>query len=141
MNKQFEILPHTADVRLKVFGKTKEKLFQNALLGMAAILKESPIKNKKLFKIKIGVKSPDINSLLIDFLSEVLYRSQVNKAIYRNVEFSKFSDTEIEAEIFGFKVDAFDEDIKAVTYHELEIKKTPPTGGDDGFEAIIIFDV
>jgi SHS2 domain-containing protein len=138
MNKKYQILPHTADVRLKVFGKTKEELFKNAVSGMAQILKKTPPKADQPLAEKISVKSPDINSLLVDFLSEVLYQSQVNHAVYRDVKFSKFAETELVAEISGFKVDEFDEEIKAVTYHELEIKKSPAGGI---FETIIVFDV
>jgi SHS2 domain-containing protein len=138
MIKKFEILPHTADVRLKVFGRTKEELFKNAMLGMAQILAKSPKSKLKIKNLKLKIKSPDINSLLVDFLSEVLYRSQINKAIFLAAKFSKFSDSELEAEISGFKIDEFDNDIKAVTYHELEIKKSP-TGGF--FETIIVFDI
>lgn len=138
MIKKFEILPHTADVRLKVFGRTKEELFKNAMLGMAQILAKSPKSKLKIKNLKLKIKSPDINSLLVDFLSEVLYRSQINKAIFLAAKFSKFSDSKLEAEISGFKIDEFDNDIKAVTYHELEIKKSP-TGGF--FETIIVFDI
>lgn len=137
MTPKFKILPHTADVRLKVIGKTKEELFKNALAGMAKILKKTA-KEKKPIKTKINIQSPDINSLLVDFLSEVLYQSQINHVIYGGAKFSKFSDNELEAEIFGFKIDEFDEDIKAVTYHELNIKKSP---ANDFFETIVIFDI
>jgi SHS2 domain-containing protein len=138
MVKKIEILPHTADVRLKVFGKTKEELFKNAMLGMAKILAKSPKSKLKIKNLKLKIKSPDINSLLVDFLSEILYQSQINHAVFKEVNFSNFKETELEAEISGFKIDEFDNDIKAVTYHELEIKKSP-TGGF--FETIIVFDI
>jgi hypothetical protein len=32
--KKFEILEHKADLKIRVFGKTKEELFENAMLGM-----------------------------------------------------------------------------------------------------------
>lgn len=136
---KFEILPHTADVRLKVFGKTKEELFKNAALGMTQILATSPKSEPKIksLKFKIKVKSPDINSLLVDFLSEVLYQSQINRAFFPTVKFLKFGDGELGAEIRGFKIERFNEDIKAVTYHELDIKKSPI----GGFETIVIFDI
>ncbi len=138
MSKLFEILPHTADVRIKVFGKTKKELFKNALSGMAEIQKKESEKSKgQTLRVKIKIQSPDINALLVDFLSEILYQSQINRAIFKDAEFLKFSDNEIEGEISGFKVDAFDKDIKAATYHELDIKKFP--GGI--FETIIVFDV
>ena len=148
MVKKFEILPHTADVRLKVFGKTKEELFKNAMLGMAKILAKSPKSKLKIKNFppkadqplveKLKIKSPDINSLLVDFLSEVLYQSQINHAVFKEVNFSNFKETELEAEISGFKIGEFDNDIKAVTYHELEIKKSPAKGF---FETIIVFDI
>jgi len=49
--------------------------------------------------------------------------TQVNKEIYNKVKFTKFTDTELEAELSGQKVERFGEDIKAVTYHGLEIKQ------------------
>jgi SHS2 domain-containing protein len=134
---KFEILPHTADIRLKVFGKTEEELFKNAMLGMAEIVSKSDFDTRSPTSNLIKIQSLDINSLLVDFLSEVLYQSQINHAVFREVKFLKFKDTKLEAEISGFKIDSFDEDIKAVTYHELEIKKSP-TGG---FETTIVFDI
>ncbi len=34
MLKDFEIIPHTADLKIRVYGKTREDLFTNALIGM-----------------------------------------------------------------------------------------------------------
>ena len=33
--KNYEILEHKADLKIRAFGKTKEELFLNMLLGMA----------------------------------------------------------------------------------------------------------
>jgi SHS2 domain-containing protein len=134
----YEILPHTADVRLKVRGETLEELFKQAVLGMNQILSagwQSKVKNQKS-KAKIKVKSVDITSLLIDFLNEILAKSQANKSIY-SVLSLKIRDSSLESEIYGFPVSYFTEDIKAVTYHEAEIKKNE----QGNFETIIIFDI
>ncbi|MBI4691973.1 MAG: archease [Candidatus Terrybacteria bacterium] len=134
----FEILPHTADVRLRVKGKTLEALFKQAVLGMAQILKP----NANIAKInanntkQIKVESLNKEILLIDFLSEVLTLSQINKNIY-NVSSLKFQDSSLEAELVGAKVDGFDEDIKAVTYHEAKITESK----EGNFEVIITFDI
>jgi SHS2 domain-containing protein len=136
VNKSYEILDHPSDVRVKVFGDTKEELFLNAMKGMNEILK-SKIKNQKS-KItrRVAVNSYDSNALLVDFLSEVLYLSQVNKEIYADVIFNKFSEKELEGELIGNKIESFDEDIKAVTYHDLKIEKK-----DGLFEAKVLFDI
>ena len=138
--EKYKILPHPADIKIQAFGKTKEELFLNAIRGMKEVLK---VKSKKLkVKREINVKSIDLNALLVDFLSEVLYLSQVNKEIYNDVKFKKLGpstssgQTILEAELFGNKVESFGEDIKGVTYHGLGIKKK-----DDLFEVTILFDI
>lgn len=134
--EKFKILEHTADLKIKVFGKTKKELFKNALFAMAkALCSES--KSQKIINRKIKNKSFNSEMLLVDFLSEVLYLSQVKKEVYFDVRFKKFSDTEIEGELFGKKVERFSEDIKGVTYHNLSIKQRK----DKIFEAIIVFDL
>lgn len=64
--------------------------------------------------LRLELASLDISSLLIDFLSTILTLSYENKAIF-----------------------CFDKDIKAVTYHEAEVKKN-----DQGkYETTIVFDI
>lgn len=137
--KSYKLLSHTADVRLKVEGDTLEELFTAALEGMAEIVKKGICRKRQApsLKQRILVSSPNITALLIDFLSEVLTLSHENKAVFCRAEFSKLATNELEAEISGLKVGEFDEDIKAVTYHEAEIKKNP----QGNFETIIIFDI
>lgn len=135
MDKGYKILEHPADVRVQAFGNSKEELFLNAMEGMNAVLQ--PQRKTQNAKRKIKVKSPDINALLVDFLSEVLYLSQVNKEIHNNIKFTKFSDTELTGELIGQKIESFGEDIKAVTYHGLEIKKNKK----DLYEVTILFDI
>jgi SHS2 domain-containing protein len=134
--KKFEILEHKADLKIRAFGKTKEELFLNTLLGMNAGLRpEIQTQETKIRKIKI--KSPDLAALLVDFLSEALYLIQTNKEIYDNVEFIKFTDREIAAELSGQEVERFGKDIKAVTYHGLGVYQKE----DNIWEATILFDI
>ena len=135
--KKFELLEHRADLKIKVKGSSKEELFLNALLGMEEGLRPETKETKEEIKREIRIKSIDLPALLIDFLSEVLYLIQVNKEIYNNIEFKKFTDTEIEAELFGQKAERFGEDIKAVTYHQLDVCQTK--GGT--WEARVLFDI
>lgn len=133
--KKYKILSHPADVKVQAFGRVKEELFLNAMLGMMEVLKAD--KKDERIKRKIKVKSIDLNALLVDFLNEVLYLSQVNKEVYSNIKFSKFSNEELEAELTGNKVESFGEDIKAVTYHGLDIKKNK----NGLYQATVLFDI
>ncbi|PIY73918.1 MAG: archease [Candidatus Portnoybacteria bacterium CG_4_10_14_0_8_um_filter_40_50] len=134
---KYEILEHKADLKIRAFGKTKEELFLNMMIGMNENMKPEIKKPIEKTKREIKIESPDLDSLLVDFLSEVLYLIQVNKEIYNNMEFKKFTDTEIEAELFGQKAERFGEDIKAVTYHQLDVCQTK--GGT--WEARVLFDI
>ncbi len=134
---KYEILEHKADLKIRAFGKTKEELFLNMLSGMSENMKPELQKPGEKTKRKIKLSSFDFQALLVDFLSEILYLSQVNKEVFFEVKFKKFSENEIDGEIFGQKTERFGEDIKAVTYHNLEIKKTK----NKTWEATVLFDI
>jgi len=131
---KYGILSHTADLKIKVFGKDKKELFANAMIGM---FKEAGyMATKEIAKKEVEVESTDLESLLIDFLNEVLYVGSVNKEIYQKIIYREFSDIKIRAELLGKKIKRFNLEIKSATYHNLEIKKTK-----NYWQAIILFDV
>jgi len=133
----YKILEHTADLRMKITGKTPKDLFAEALRGMMSFLKKSPGVSSRRVKRPVNVSAFEITALLVDFLSEALSLSQINKEIYDKVVFKKFSDNSLKAELVGLPVKDFDQEIKAVTYHEAEIKKT----GKGEWSANLIFDI
>ena len=136
----FRFIPHTADVRLQVAGNSVEDLFRSALLGMAFLQKRDfCIGQKGIFSRQddLKLKAVDLTVLLIDFLSEVLTLSQINKTVYCDVKFKHLTETTLTAIISGSQLDYFDEDIKAVTYHEAEIKHN----AKKELETIIVFDI
>jgi SHS2 domain-containing protein len=143
---RYEILSHTGDVKIRAFGRTKEELFSNATRGMFQILnpKFSPYggspegrEARNPEKRSIKIQSSDINSLLVDFLNEVNYLRVMNGEIYDKIKFTKFSDTVLEGELTDRKVQEFGEDIKAVTFHELDIHQNP----EGLWETVVVFDV
>ena len=137
MKKIFEILEHQTDLKIKVFGKNLKEVFRNSMIAMVESMRpEIDFSFKKTFQRKIKIKSFDLDSLLVDFLSEVLYLIQVNKEVYKKIEFLKFEKYEIEAVLYGKKVKRFGLGIKAVTYHNLEIKKIK-----NNWYATILFDI
>lgn len=145
----FEIIEHTADLRLRVTGQSPQELFANALKGMAEIIKPglgdgadtaslgaSPSASFRASR-QFSVSSVDQAALLVDFLNEALYLGNVHKEIYTSVEFSAFGDTRCEGKLKAVAVQGFDRDIKAATYHDLAITRRP-----DGYlEATIVLDI
>ncbi|MDD3735413.1 MAG: archease [Candidatus Pacebacteria bacterium] len=135
-DKKFEILHHTSDLKIRVFGKTKKDLFLNAMKGMQIALR-AEVLNLKSEVREVKIKSNDLNLLLVDFLSEINYLNEINKEVYQNIKFTKFSDTNLEAEIFGKKVKRFGLIIKGVTYYDLNVHQRE----DKIWEATILFDI
>ena len=136
MDRFYEILPHSSDLKIRIFGKTKKELFLNAMLAMQQALRPE-IKNQKArSKKKIEIKSSDLSSLLVDFLSEINYLNEVEKKVYNDIKFTKFSDTELEGELEGKRVEKFGLQIKGVSWHNFEIKQKNKT-----WETTILFDI
>ena len=147
MNKDFENLPHTADIKIRAYGKTLQELFCNALIGMFQAIgpqvagcnveNERVICNNLPEHRDIAIESPDIEALLVDFLSEALYFSDVNDEVYLHVDFTMLTETNLVAILHGVKVQGFEVvEIKAVTYHEMNIKKV-----DGIWQTNVVFDI
>jgi len=132
---KYEILEHKADLKIRAFGETKEALFLNMMTAMAESMKPEKFGGEE--KREIKTESNNLSTLLVDFLSEVLYLIQVNKEVYNNLKFSKFTNTELEGELIGQKVERFGEDIKAVTYYDLDVRQRK----DGIWEATVLFDI
>jgi len=148
--KKYEILEHKADLKIKAFGKDKKELFSNAMIGMFESAKYES--QGKEIKREIKVSSIDLPSLLVDFLSEILYLSEVNQEVYQKIQFRKFTDKNINGILIGKKLKRIGVVIKGVTYHDLDIHQKPERSEgwrrtnvlrlkDKTWEAIILFDI
>ena len=144
--KKYSFLEHTADIRLKLEASTLEELFESALEGMASLMFKTSTpsmvsdlqsRSYRTIKESLTLSAADPTALLVDFLSEVLTVSHIDKAVFDKVTLKKLTDQELEATIHGIAVDAFEEDIKAVTYHEAYVKKN----NAETYEGLIIFDI
>ncbi len=122
---------------MRAWGDTLESLFLDAAKGLMSVLRRGVKSNKQKVKRNIKLQSADRTALLVDFLNEILSLAQTNKEIYSEVVLKKLSETEIEAELDGTPVENFDEDIKAVTYHEAEVKQNP----EGQWETMLVFDI
>jgi len=123
--KKFKFLEHTADIKFQAYGKTVEKAFENSAMAMFNSMYDGKIKSKK--KIKIKAKGKDFESLLYNFLEELLvlfdsegfFLSEINNLKINKEEFS------LEAEVEGSKAEDYEIhiDVKAITYNEMFVKQ------------------
>lgn len=131
MSKEFELISHTADQQIRVYGRSLEELYRHALKGMfVSIHPRGPYitytpeftctKYTAEHTITLQAETPEL--LLIDFLSDCLYLSDVHNQAYFDAQFLILTSTQLQAIIFGTEITGFSTEIKAVTYHTIEIK-------------------
>ncbi len=146
MKKDFIVIPHTADLQIRVFGSTLQELFANALNGMFQVIEPRTddctlVEGRLVCKAlpvthAVTVKAADRESLLVDFLSEAVYLSDVHNEAYFAVTFDRFDSAAVQATIRGVPVHGFSIEIKAVTYHGLKIEQV-----DGEWQTDIVFDI
>jgi len=138
MEKKFEFLEHTADIKFRAFGKTLEEVFENSALAMLNIIYKGKVKEEKKLKIKANGK--DIESLLYNFLEEFLFLFDSENFLLSDVKNIKINEKNFtaEAEVVGDDVINYKTSVhvKAITYNEMYIKKTKK-----GWEAQVVVDV
>ena len=137
--KPYEIIDHTADIGIKVYGKRLEELVVNAARGMFDITADLD-GLKPSTSIKIELKAANAEELLIAWLDELIYNFYTKKIIFSEFKIESLTDTNIRAEAFGKHIgdkrSRLKTEIKAATYHGLNIDKT-----GENYQVQIIFDV
>ncbi|WP_165389830.1 archease [Cecembia calidifontis] len=137
--KSLEYLSHTADVRMKIQESSEEELFRIGVEEIGRILKAEVFENPPQANemVEISLVSLDMTTLLVEFLNEVLLHSHTRKSVFFDVQFQHIGEKEVRAKILGKRVEAFDEDIKAVTYHEAQVEKNK----SGMLETLIVLDI
>ncbi len=133
----FEEVSHTADLEIKVWGEDLASLFVAAAEGMLHL---SGIEDYEdgfsSVKESISLDAMDIEGLLILFLEELLYRLTEDYMLFSVSTISISTEFSLKAKLRGTQIKSYQRDIKAVTYHRLNIQET-----DQGYEVNIVFDI
>jgi len=140
--KKFEILEHTADIGIAAYGKTRKEVFINTAKGMFEIIAGENKNPKENFYDKIKLEADNLEGLLFAWLNELLYIGETRLVILNKFHIKELSDFQIKAEVEGMKINPpsikIEKEIKAATYHLLEIKKDEESGL---WRAQVIFDI
>jgi SHS2 domain-containing protein/molybdenum-dependent DNA-binding transcriptional regulator ModE len=134
----FEVIEHTADVGIIAHGRTLPEVFANAAAGMMSFL-ISPDAVRPAETRRVAVEAEDREGLLVAWLSELLVLLNGDGFVPREYRIERLTDTHLEAGVLGEPVDTarhrFRLDVKAATYHQLEIRQ------NQFWRARVIFDV
>lgn len=122
---KYKFLEHTADAKFLAYGKNLEEAFSNAAIAMFSVMTDTN-KIKPFIEKKVEVKANDNEGLLYGFLEQLLILLDTEGFLLNKVKKITIKDNKLNAIVVG---DRFKEgyelhgDVKAVTYHEMEIKK------------------
>ena len=139
----YKELPHTADIRIKVYAESLSQLFSEGILALYDIIFGQIPTCKGIRKDSFSISAYDMDILFHDLLDEVLYLTIVkkrkicqfqlkidekideqNKTITVNYSYRRIKEGEIKKEV------------KAITYHNLHIRKK-----GNFYETEVIMDV
>jgi SHS2 domain-containing protein len=136
---KYELIDHTADLGIHVFGSDPGDLFTTAALAMF-----DQIMDVKLLKgndkHRIRVTGSDWADLMVNWLRELLYLWTVRELLVITVDISSISETKLSSDVVTHVFDAalhpIKNEIKAVTYHQIKVLRSAT-----GWEAQVIFDI
>jgi SHS2 domain-containing protein len=137
MRMSFEEISHTADVKIRVHAPTLEALFSETFKALMQVMFGTNRARGILREIRI--ESSDVESLLADFLSDVLFVSDVESLVFSDACIS-IDGLRLTAELTGEPFDPLrhsgGSEVKGISYSGLAI-----THEANGYMLDIIFDV
>jgi len=130
----FEELPHTADLALRIWAYDLPGLFVEAARGLN-VLSGVQLSDKPIQCQTLDIESEDSESLLVAFLTELVYLAEQNNMAFDKIDLS-IKNNRLHAELQGSPLVSITKNIKAVTFHNLQIQRIP-----SGLQVEIVFDV
>ncbi len=126
---------HTADWELEVWAPDLSLLLEQAARGMYALSGMRLQAGMRLTRT-IDLQTMDAESLLVRFLSELLWLEQEEGLGFDTFSLHLEGEQNLHAELGGAAIAILNKEIKAVTYHNLAVQHTP-----NGLRVNIVFDV
>lgn len=120
----FEVLEHTADLGFRARAPNLKELFENAAAALVGISMETgEIQAAEQYRLEAEADS--VESLLVNWLSEVLYFIDGRRAAMRDFQMEELDDRHARGTALGEARDATRHParliVKGVTYHQLKI--------------------
>ena len=139
---KYQLIDHTADFGIHVFGTDAKDLFINAASALFdQIVERGEEAGEK--KCAVQVTGQDWQDLMVNWLRELLFLWAARQMMIKNTDITSICQNELKAVIeYGTYHPEYQDsnviknEIKAVTYHQIMVQEKPT-----GWESKIIFDV
>jgi SHS2 domain-containing protein len=110
-------------------------LFEKAAEGMIS-LSEIKLAQEERIRRSVSFDSPELESLLVMFLEEILYYGEHHGLGFNRFEVEIQEGYSLKSLLYGAEIAKIQKEIKAVTFHNMNISQT-----ESGYEVMIVFDV
>ncbi len=135
----WEHFEHAADIGIRGYGRTMAEAFEQAALGMTAIITD-PAEIEPNIMIEVSRFETDPELLFVDWLNAIVYEMSTRHMLFCRYEL-RIEEGYLEAQLFGEIIDRERHEpvveVKGATYTELRVLET----GDDGWLAQCVVDV
>jgi protein archease len=125
MTGRFELVDHTGDLGVRVFGESLPQLFEQAAHALTMILTDpETIRIRETRKLELEAKTDE--ELLITWLNELVYLFDTKNLLFKTYDVLSVQDHRLEAlvrgEIYVGDRHPIKTTVKAATYHQLKIE-------------------
>lgn len=135
----FETIDHTADVGIAAHGSTLSELFETMAEGLFSFIVDAGSVENRVW-VERRVEADDLEELLVAWLNSLITMLSAESFVPKTFVVDEVSENRLRATVHGEPVDPtrhrFRLDVKAATYHMLEVTQT-----DGGWSAKVILDV
>ena len=139
MERDFELIDHTADIGVVAYGTGLAQAFANAARALFSLIAEPDTVSERMSR-DIELNAPDEESLLVAWLNELIFLFDTEHLLFKRFDITLPGDGCLRARGYGEKVDisrhSLKTGVKAATYHMLSVER-----GKDVCKVRVIFDI
>lgn len=136
----YRLTEHTADLGAEVTADSLGELFAEAARALTAVAVEQGDIAPRTER-RIQVSGQDLGELLVSWLNELIFLQETEGLVFSEFEPLITEETVFEALIRGEPLDpdkhGLGREVKAATYHELDVARDP----EGRWRARVVFDI
>lgn len=127
---------HRSELEVRIDAPSLKELFAEAGRALAEVMRGTALQPPRGWSEEVVVSAADRAALLVEWLNELVLRSEISKVLFTRFEITHLSDRRLVAAIRGTRVERLRNPVKAATYHGLSISERA-----GGVTARVILDV
>ncbi|MBI4247883.1 MAG: archease [Elusimicrobia bacterium] len=134
-----EVVAHTAEVGLRIYGASLRELFRGAAGGLLKLYKKRGSVSPRR-RDHISLKAGAVDELLVLWLNELIFLVASRRRLYSKIIFRELSPAALDAEVWTEAISPsrhyLSGEVKAATYHRISVARR-----GNGWHALVFFDV